>query len=374
MGTFLGKLLLAAKGAFGKLLLKMLMAAKTAIGKLIATVAFLMELWGGAADDVMQGLATLLIRAFLTSEEATTAGTAMAEVIWRSLRGYSNAILVTASLGAACLLITCIPLIKRALSKSHPHVFLSFQHFREPLAVSVGTALRQAGFRVDRLPYQKEAAHQRIVAETNQAIRRCDAVVCLPGRTESYVDIEVGAATHGFKPIAFALPSQGGSLPNSADKRYPVFRLEVIEAKHYKPLAAFLHYVVGDLTSGLEQVRSSARHPFVLVAWTSAVFLLCAVLSALFVVSYWHALSATEGLASQGGAFAEVRTLTILSTVGVLVVLRRRSLVGCRIHLPGSHGCVAAVARATARVTKGRDSRLRARRLVRRDSWYGPGE
>jgi hypothetical protein len=333
MGTLLTKILIAAKAAIPKLLIKILVAAKAAIAKIILLLTGLyltVVRWlEGSADDVMRqleanwqdALPNLLLRAFFNSEEAQTAAGLMAAVIFRTFLGYSIAIIVTASLCAAFLLITCIPLVKRALLKNRPYVFLSFQHMREPLAVNVENALGQAGFRIYRLPYQEGVAHQHVVTETNKAIRRCDAVVCLPGRTESYVDIEVGAATHGFKPIAFALPSQGGSLPNSADKRYPVFRLEAIEATHYKPLAAFLHYVVGDFTSGLQQVRNSARHPFVLITWGSAVLLLCGVLSALFLVSYWQAFSATEALAARGGAFAEVHTLTVLSTVCLLVVL-----------------------------------------------------
>ena len=73
--------------------------------------------------------------------------------------------------------------------------------------------------------------------------------------------------------------------------------------------------------SGLQQLRNSARHPFVLLAWTSGLSFLCAVLLALFSVSYWQALSATEALAAKGGAFAETQSVAILSTVGVLVVL-----------------------------------------------------
>jgi len=157
MGTLLTKLLIAAKAAVGKLLVKILIAAKAAGAKLMAKLAFLIGLFEVVgADDVMRGMAMLLIRAFSDSEEAEAAGRVMVESISQSLRGYSIAIVVTASLGAACLLITCIPLIKRALFKRHPHVFLSFQHLREPLAVSVGNALGQAGFRISRLPYQKK--------------------------------------------------------------------------------------------------------------------------------------------------------------------------------------------------------------------------
>jgi hypothetical protein len=240
----------------GKLLAALLPAVKAAVVKLVAKVLLLLTVvvtsiigWvERSADDIMHLLNThgdnvtnMLAQRLAQTEEARAAIQLMGDAIWQTLRVYWVAVIVIAVLCAAVLLATCIPLAYRALVKNRPNVFLSFQHVREPLAVSVENALRQDAFRVYRLPYREDAAHQHVVTETTKAIRQCNAVVCLPGRTASYVDIEVAAATNGFKPIAFALPSHGGTLPNSADKRYPVFRLEAIEAEHYKPLAQFLH-------------------------------------------------------------------------------------------------------------------------------------
>lgn len=317
----------------GKLFAKALIAGKTIIAKLAAKIILLMTvisetvggLIGGGADDVvlttLNRLTHLLIQAFFKTEEAQSASMAMTYVLWETLQWGSIAIYLTGTISVLCLLIICIPLVKRLLFKKRPYIFLSFQHMRESLAVAVENALGREGFLVYRLPYQQEATHQNVVTEVNKAIRRCDAVVCLPGSTESYVEIEVGAATHGFKPIAFAVPSQGGTLPNSADKRYPVFRLEAIEAELYKPLAAFLHYVVADLTSGLQQVWESARHPFVVIAGWSVLIVLLVMLLTLFLVLYFQAFSATEVLVAKGGAFAEVRAVTVLTTVGLLTAL-----------------------------------------------------
>lgn len=317
----------------GELLETLLIPARAIIVRLGARIALLIiGIYGTvvgwiakSADDVVRtnldGLTNILIQAFLKTEETRRASRLMTDVIWQTLQWGFIAILLTATMCALCLLVICVPLMKRALFKKRPYIFLSFQHMRESLAVVVENALGRDGFRVYRLPYQQGTTHQHVVTETNKAIRRCDAVVCLPGSTESYVEIEVGAATHGFKPIAFAVPSQGGTLPNSADKRYPVFRLEAIEAELYKPLAAFLHYVVADLTSGLQQVWESARHPFVLIAGWSVLIVLLVVLLVLFVGSYLQAFSATEVLAAKGGAFAEVRAVTVLMNVGLFAAL-----------------------------------------------------
>jgi hypothetical protein len=40
------------------------------------------------------------------------------------------------------------------------------------------------------------------------------------------VEHEVLAAAAAEKPIAFLISESSGTLPNTADKRYPVFRLE----------------------------------------------------------------------------------------------------------------------------------------------------
>lgn len=243
------------------------------------------------------------------------------DAITVAFQGYSLAALAILLLCATLLLLTALPLLQRAARKHRARIFVSFQHHLEPVATSVQEALAQAGFRTLRLPYVPGASHQQVVMESNRLIRSAHAVVCLPGRDPSFVEAEIGGATLGFKPIAFLLPEAVGSLPNSADKRYPVFRLEETEARRFEPLATFLHYVVADLDSGWQQVKSAARHPLVWNIGYGALGLLGAILVTLFVLAYGKARTATEALASQGGVFSEVRQITVLAHVGVLVAL-----------------------------------------------------
>lgn len=317
MGSLLTAAFAAAKAAASKIGL-LLLALAAALSKWIQSAA---DESATLLEKSVKGLHALAARAFAQSDEARLAVDLMVAEMYRALSVYLIALFAMVCIAAVCLLLTCLPLVRRALVRRRPRIFVSFQHLRESFARDVEEALGHAGFRPYRLPYQEGASHQHIVTEVNRALRRCDAVVCLPGNRESYVDIEVGAAAHGFKPIAFALPRYGGSLPNSADKRYPVFDLEAVAAFGYRPLAAFLHYVIGDLASGWQQLRRSARHPFVRVTMKGALALLGGLLAVLFAASYWQALTATDALVARGGAFAEMRSTTVLSGVVLLCAL-----------------------------------------------------
>ena len=87
----------------------------------------------------------------------------------------------------------------------------------------------------------------------------------MPGLTPSFVDHEVAAATAAQKAVTFLISENGGSLPNTADKRYPIFKLELTVAADFLPLVQFLHYVGSDFRSAITQVRSSLKNPWVLV-------------------------------------------------------------------------------------------------------------
>lgn len=57
--------------------------------------------------------------------------------------------------------------------------------------------------------------------------------------------------------MIFLLSEADGTLPNTADKRYPVFKLEESEAHKFEPLIRFLRYIGSDFTSLVELLRSS---------------------------------------------------------------------------------------------------------------------
>jgi hypothetical protein len=144
---------------------------------------------------------------------------------------------------AIFILMTGSPMLYKWLSRRNLKVFISFNRIREGIAQSLQRDLEQGGARVIRLPFQESAGHQDIVVKAIEGIRNCDSFVCLPGIDNSFVESEVFAAGVNYKPVVFLISESSGSLPNTADKRYPVFRLETTILNQFKPLIDFISYV-----------------------------------------------------------------------------------------------------------------------------------
>src|SRR5262245_39414716 len=171
-----------------------------------------------------------------------------------------------------CLFISIlIPLGYKALSRRRLKIFVSFNRLRENIAEDLHKNLEKFGAVVLRIPFRDNAVHQDIVSRTPQGIKRCDSFICLPGYAPSYVDHEVLAATISDKPIVFLISENCGTLPNTADKRYPVFRLEAVIQDQFKPLIEFLSYIGADLESTRKLCRYALRHPFMQISNVLAV-------------------------------------------------------------------------------------------------------
>jgi len=122
-----------------------------------------------------------------------------------------------------------LPLLSRFMTRRRVAVFLSFNRTREDAAKGLQNSLKSQGVNVTRIPYKDGAPHQEIVQAVSQGIRECNALLCVPGGGATFVDSEVMAAGAGGKAVIFLLSESDGTLPNTADKRYPVFKLEESE-------------------------------------------------------------------------------------------------------------------------------------------------
>jgi len=180
------------------------------------------------------------------------------------------------------VLFVLIALTYKALSRPKLDVFISFNRTREDISENLQKNFEIAGAAVSRIPFQENVTHQDVVMQATKGIKRCDSFVCLPGHTQSYVEHEVLAATTSDKPIVFVVSETSGTLPNTADKRYPVFRLEAAVSEQFKSLIEFLDYVGADLKSTWKLCRQAFRHPYMLVAKDMALFL-----GALCLLSLW---------------------------------------------------------------------------------------
>jgi hypothetical protein len=168
-------------------------------------------------------------------------------------------IIVSLSVLMVCILF---PLIYKQLTRPRLKVFISFNRTREDIAEDLHKQLEKASAKVSRIPFLENAEHQTILANTQQFIKDCNMFICLPGSASSFVDNEVFSATTSGKPITFLISENSGTLPNTADKRYPVFRLEATIEAQYKPLIEFVSYVGADLESTRKLCRHALRDPF----------------------------------------------------------------------------------------------------------------
>lgn len=226
-------------------------------------------------------------------------------------------VLLLISIGLIALLF--VPLVKRAITKRKSTVFISFQHLRESFAETVDASLNKNSFKVSRVPYEPLARHQDIVTTIGCAIRKTDAVVCIPGSTDTFVDSEIFLAQGVYKPIIFLL-GRKGTLPNTADKRYPVFHLEALQNAKFQPLNTFLHYVTKDLYSLWQQYLNAIRSPFLNVSKSFVIAASISIICAFIGFSYLRALGVSERFATVGLEVATYRQYIVMARVLLLII------------------------------------------------------
>ena len=248
---------------------------------------------------------------------------------------------VSLAVFAVCMIVLIVsvgsPLLWKTLSKRRLGVFISFSHMREAIAEKLEQCLGAEGVRVCRIPYREDATHQDIVIQATDGIKKCDGFVCLPAHSRSYVDHEVLAATAVEKPITFLVSETDGTLPDTADKRYPVFRLEPTARENFKPLTMFLSYIGADLQSTWKLCRRAVSHPFLTLS-VRAVFAFGGFsIAGLWFYCYQHTNSLGQTLINSAPEFSAVGTQVILgphihprptcvaSRYNVVLCLRRRS-------------------------------------------------
>jgi hypothetical protein len=235
----------------------------------------------------------------------------MAEAVNTSFSGFFNIFLL---LGIICIVAVAgilLPLIWRLMFRRRPKIFISFHHSLESVSDLIQENLSKAGFEAMKIPFEVNAGHQQIIKKTQDAIRSCNTMLCLPGPLDSFVAHEVSSATSLRKVIIFAVPELG-RLPNTADKRYLVFRLEQIKQNNFKTLIPFLQYVSMDFRSGLRMLIESLIKTFKSISLkplikTSMYFGL-----GLFLICFFQAFNATNTLIDKGGELYSNQQLQVI--------------------------------------------------------------
>lgn len=359
----------------GKLLLKELpVLAKTLGLILLASVLLVCSLLYEMAPRIIEspmdkvlGIAERLLLKSLSNDPKIQAAARETYVAFRETlhTDYAVAWWVLLLSVAFPVLFVSIVLICKAFSRRKLDVFISFSRTREAIAENLQKNFEFAGALVFRIPFQENAAHQDIVAQATKGIKRCDSFVCLPGHSPSYVEHEVLAATTSDKPIVFLVSEASGTLPNTADKRYPVFRLEAAVKDQFKSLIEFLDYVGADLKSTWKLCLQAFRHPYMLVARDMALSLGALCLLALWAYCYYRTNAVVPNLTKVVPELASVERPVRLAHFAVLVFL---ASVACLGFLYCFLFCSTLVRKIQAR------NRVRLRTIAAqfsRDDWIG---
>jgi hypothetical protein len=161
-------------------------------------------------------------------------------------------------------------------------VFVSYHHEREMVAAELCEKMTIAGIKTVRLPFTVNRDHDELLDEVKNMIRVSDVLVCVPGDRSSFVESEVSMAFILEKPLLFIVsPNEVAQIPNTAKKGYPIFVLESLRQRGYRPLVGLCSYLCADVRSNLELYKSVLSH---FAACGSIVFI--AFLCLLYLFSY----------------------------------------------------------------------------------------
>lgn len=164
---------------------------------------------------------------------------------------------------AAFLAFVLLMLLRYAYAGQHVRVFISFNNSREAVASALERALSDAGLIVRRIPFLRDGyQHDSLLQTIQEAIRWCDAMVCLPGARPSFVENEVLVASTLRKFILFLVGKTDPRLPNTAYYGYPVFRLERVQRLDYAPVSQLVLLVAGNWKVSLRYFVDSWSHLF----------------------------------------------------------------------------------------------------------------
>jgi hypothetical protein len=175
----------------------------------------------------------------------------------------SSRYIILIALGS-CLVLTAVclvlPLLYKAIFRRNLTVFVSFNHLRNDVAEKVHAFLKSCQFRVARVPYDESAEHQRTLQRIFELLKQSGLVLCIPGPDFSFVEHEVAAATAYGRPVILLISGKDGTIPNTADKRYPAFQMESLIDQGFRPIEAFLRFIGGDLKSMRDICAQALRH------------------------------------------------------------------------------------------------------------------
>jgi hypothetical protein len=121
-------------------------------------------------------------------------------------------------------------------------VLIVYEHKHKDLVALLGKDLSTQKIMPFFIPFVP-MEHDVLIENVRRAIKKCTAVIVLPGSQKSFVDAEILAASALEKPIIHLKVTDDQKTPDTSFKGYPVFDLERLKQFQLTPLQQFLLYI-----------------------------------------------------------------------------------------------------------------------------------
>jgi len=187
--------------------------------------------------------------------------------IWRQFTGLVVPQLKIMGLCALVLFATVVAVVALQVLASRwrkLRVFVTYQNAVAELAAEITEALRKHGLDAEFIPFL-ERDHDKLIQDVRQRLRRCDAVVAVPGEVKSFIDAELLSASTLRKPIVIVKHRPGQTLPDTAYRGYPVFGIVPLRGYDHRPLGHLIGYACNhwsDVPLNLIRALSGAGDAF----------------------------------------------------------------------------------------------------------------
>jgi hypothetical protein len=219
--------------------------------KVVAIVVVVFQFLGrDLYDAIVTGVLRLVARAFVDDPRQIEATVKLGAQIGNEIS--TNTALIGSTF-ASCLIVVALflglPLLRRLIFRRNLRIFISFNRVRSDIAEQLHAFLEKCSFRVSRIPFNPAAEHQTTLQKIVEYLKQSELVVCVPGPSNSFVEHEILAANAIGHPVVLLISEKDGTIPDTADKRYPAFQMEDVAAQAFQPLEAFIRFIGGDLRS-----------------------------------------------------------------------------------------------------------------------------
>jgi hypothetical protein len=163
---------------------------------------------------------------------------------WRFL--YQLLLMVT--LSAAIVIVIGVLSLLNALTGrwSKIHVLIIYEHKHKDLVTFLEQNLKTPKIKPFFVSFGP-IEHDFLIDKVTRSIKKCNAVLVLPGSEKSFIDAEILVASALSKPLIYLKIADDQRTPDTSFKGYPIFDLKKLRELKLAPLQRFLNYIARSL-------------------------------------------------------------------------------------------------------------------------------